>query len=74
MAGPNSTPNGDTTLSLGHVNEKFACNLHGEKHLDWCEETESGISTGKFDFPNCNVVSLRNYLASRNRLVTGKTK
>ncbi len=66
MPGPLSTPNGDTTLARGHVNEKFVCNKHGDKNLDLCEaKIEAGMS--------CSMVPLRNYLADRNRLRTGKT-
>lgn len=63
MSGPNSAPNGDTRLVLGHVNEAFVCSKHGDKELDVC--------SGK---PGCEMMSLRHYLASRGRLVTGKTK
>lgn len=63
MSGPNSAPNGDTSIVLGHVNEKFVCSKHGDKELDVCERRE-----------NCNMESLRVYLTKRNRLVTGKTR
>lgn len=69
MAGPNSAPNGDTRIVVGHVDADYACEIHGTKHLDWCEETEQG----EFDFPACHVVPLRYYLAKRNRLRSGKT-
>lgn len=63
MPGPNSCPNGDTRVMRGHVNEAFVCNKHGEKELDVCYSRE-----------NCTIVPLRDYLFSRNRLVTGKTR
>lgn len=62
MPGPNSCPNGDISLMLGHVNEEFACVKHG-RNGEWCDID-----------PKCSFVSLRTYLASRGRLVTGKTK
>jgi len=73
MAGPNSAPNGDTRIVVGHVHADYACEIHGTKHLGWCEETERGIASGRFDFPACHVVPLRHYLAKRNKLRTGKT-
>lgn len=63
MPGPCSTPNGDTRIIRGHVNEAFVCNKHGEKELDKC-----------YINVNCTIVPLRDYLASRGRLVTGKTR
>lgn len=68
MPGPLSTPNGDTGLARGHVNERFACVKHAEKELDECYLRAS------LDESSCVVVPLRTYLASRNRLRTGKTK
>lgn len=68
MPGPNSIPNGDTTVMRGHVNEKFVCRIHGEKELDACEQRiadEEG---------NCKIIPLRWYLSERGRLRTGKTK
>jgi hypothetical protein len=76
MPGPNSVPNGDTRLMLGHMNEAFICEVHSDKNLDLCFEREGMYYTDKHGelvlYP-CRVVSLRNYLAKRNRLVTGKT-
>ena len=68
MSGPNSAPNGDTRVVKGHINEEFMCDKHGDKHLDECESNQV------LDRSHCDVVSLRDYLAKRNRLVTGKTK
>ncbi len=62
MPGPQSTPNGDTRIIAGHVNEAFVCGTHFEKHLDKCQQNE-----------DCKIISLRAYLTKRNRLVTGKT-
>ena len=59
MPGPNSAPNGDTAIVRGHVNEEFVCDRHANCNLD----TSS-----------CKVVPLREYLAKRNRLRTGKTR
>lgn len=58
MAGPNSAPNGDTTIVRGHVNEEFirVKRWDAELELEWFEE-----------------VPKRTYLAQRNRLRTGKT-
>lgn len=63
MSGPNSALNGDTSIIRGHVNEKFVCSKHGEKELDACAVRQ-----------NCDMMPLRWYLASRGRLVTGKTR
>jgi hypothetical protein len=63
MSGPNSCPNGDTRVMLGHVNEEFACPKHGQKELDVCQSRKG-----------CDMMPLRWYLAERNRLVTGKTR
>lgn len=78
MPGPNSTPNGDTSVSRGHVNEKFTCEIHAEKHLDRCEENirrreNADSEREKRQIPACRVVPLRDYLAKRNRLRTGKS-
>lgn len=73
MAGPNSAPNGDTRIVMGHVNEEFVCMLHGPKHLAWCNETVAGLMDGRYTYPACKVVSLRQHLALRGHLVTGKT-
>ncbi len=76
MPGPNSIPNGDTTVMRGHANEKFVCLSHG------------GRGPVEIDGPTCNrvhkdsegrqvepkVLPLRWYLGERNRLRTGKTK
>lgn len=79
MPGPNSTPNGDTTVSRGHVNESFVCDLHFEKHLDRCDENirrreRADSDREKRQIPACRIVPLREYLAARGRLRTGKTK
>jgi hypothetical protein len=79
VPGPNSTPNGDTTLSRGHVDEKFVCNIHAEKQLDKCEENirrreNADSDREKRQIPACQIVPLREYLAVRGRLRTGKTK
>ena len=63
MPGPNSCPNGDTRVMLGHVNEEFVCYKHGDKELDLC-----------YSRSGCNIISLRVYLSERGRLRTGKTK
>lgn len=62
MPGPQSTPNGDTRIIAGHVNEAFVCGTHFDKRLDLCQGDEE-----------CRIITLRAYLAKRNRLVTGKT-
>lgn len=67
MPGPCSVPNGDTRVVRGHIDEEFACEKHGQKELDRCENR-------RFDKNPCVVVPLRQYLAERNRLRTGKTK
>lgn len=63
MPGPLSTPNGDVRIIRGHVEESFVCDKHGEKELDKC-----------YTRYMCTIVPLRDYLYSRNRLVTGKTR
>lgn len=68
MPGPNSIPNGDTTVMRGHVNEKFVCRIHAGKQLDTCE---ANIAT---DEGMCKIIPLRWYLEERGRLNTGKTK
>lgn len=70
MPGPMSVPNGDTTIVRGHVNEVFMCDKHN-KEYDHKDHEESYDKDGQL---LCRVVSLREYLAKRNRLVTGKTK
>ncbi len=71
MPGPMSVPNGDTTIVRGHVNEVFMCDKHNKEydHKDHSEtfSKEDGLLL-------CRMVSLREYLFKRNRLVTGKTK
>lgn len=75
MPGPNSAPNGDTSLVKGHINEDFMCELHSDKHLDECEVNEDFWRNRNVrNLPKCRVVSKRDYLAKRNRLHTGKTK
>lgn len=74
MSGPNSAPNGDTRLVMGHVNEEFMCQTHGNKHLDRCEKNLVYTIDERLDGKKCVVVGLRTYLAQRNKLVTGKTK
>jgi hypothetical protein len=73
MAGPLSVLNGDERIVRGSVNEEFVCVLHGQKHLAWCNDTVAGLMSGEFDFPACRVVPLRYWLATRGRLITGKT-
>jgi hypothetical protein len=63
MPGPLSAPNGDTRIVRGHINEEFVCDKHFDKEFDVC-----------LDRQGCVVIPLRQYLAKRNRLVTGKTK
>lgn len=67
MPGPNSVPNGDTRLMRGHINEAFVCQRHVDKHLDVCYDRVDAEKNA------CVVVPLRQYLAERNRLRTGKT-
>lgn len=74
MAGPNSAPNGDRRIVVGDIHGEFVCELHGPKHLAWCNDTVAGLMTGEFDFPRCRVVPLRYHLARRGLLRTGKTK
>jgi hypothetical protein len=62
MPGPMSVPNRDTTIVRGHVNEVFMCDKNHEESYD-----RDGLLL-------CRMVSLREYLAKRNRLVTGKTR
>jgi len=59
MAGPNSVPNGDTRLMMGHVNTEYRCDTHSK--CSWEEKS-------------CKIITLREWLAKRNRLRTGKTK
>jgi hypothetical protein len=47
---------------MGHVNTVYVCFTHKDKELDLCEERKS-----------CRIVSLREYLAARGQLRTGKT-
>jgi hypothetical protein len=58
MPGPNSAPNGDTTIVLGHINEEFCKEVrlkgYAEEYIEW--------------------IPKREWLAKRNRLRTGKTK
>lgn len=60
MPGPNSAPNGDTTIIRGHRDEEFITVWHttqiGMNSIRWSEE-----------------VPKREYLAKRGRLTTGKT-
>ena len=70
MPGPMSVPNGDTTIVRGHVNEVFMCDKHN-KEYDAKDHEESYDKDGQLQ---CRVVSLREYLGKRGRLVTGKTK
>ena len=63
MPGPNSSPNGDTTIVRGHADEVFVCERHKDKELDAC-----AVRKG------CEILPLRTYLAKRNRLITGKTR
>lgn len=73
MPGPNSCPNGDTRVSRGHINEVFVCKIHGEKSLDDCEW--KSVNLDKYGEPYaCSIIPLREYLAQRNMLRTGKTK
>lgn len=60
MVGPLSTPNGDVRIIRGHIHEEFVCMVH----MDKCNR----------QYDNCHEVPLREYLTSRNKLVTGKTK
>jgi hypothetical protein len=60
MPGPNSAPNGDTRIVKGHFNEEFVCATHYREY-DRCNE-------------KCKNISLRDYLAKRNMLRTGKTR
>lgn len=57
MPGPNSAPNGDTTIIRGHADEEFVRVLvlkgYAEEHYEW--------------------IPKREYLARRNKLRTGKT-
>ena len=76
MPGPNSCPNGDARLILGHVNEAFMCEVHADKQLDLCVERQGKQYVDKHGEVcnyRCHVVSLRHYLARRNMLRTGKT-
>lgn len=73
MAGPNSAPNGDTRLVVGHSNSESACEIHGQAHVGWCEETMDLLAEEKISSPRCSVGPLRWYLLSRGRLKTGKT-
>lgn len=59
MAGPNSVPNGDTRLMMGHVNTEYRCDTHRV-----CTQ----------DSESCRVITLREWLLKRNRLVTGKSR
>lgn len=59
MPGPNSSPNGDTRIVRGHINEEFRCDTHRE-----CVQ----------DGENCKIIPLRWWLAKRNLLHTGKTR
>jgi hypothetical protein len=68
MAGPNSVPNGDTRLMMGHVNTVYLCDKHGDKELDKCEERLTREKNP------CKMITLREYLAARKRLITGKTR
>ena len=68
MPGPLSTPNGDTRIIRGHVNEVFMCEKH---NTDYDSHNEEFNKDGEL---LCRRVSLREYLLKRNRLVTGKTK
>lgn len=60
MPGPNSAPNGDTTIVRGHVNEEFI-------------EVKRTTRIGNNVFHWSEWVPKREYLAKRNRLRTGKT-
>lgn len=60
MPGPNSAPNGDSRLVAGSANAEILCDVHTEK----CDMLTK----------NCKVVTLREYLARRKRLITGKTR
>ena len=65
MAGPLSVPNGDVRIIRGHVQEEFLCKCGNEK----CDGTPRG------DRPNAHkMIPLRDYLAARGRLITGKTR
>jgi hypothetical protein len=70
MPGPMSVPNGDTTIVRGHVNEVFMCDKHNKQY----DEKSHQESYDKDGLLLCRMVSLREYLAKRNRLVTGKTR
>lgn len=72
MPGPNSAPNGDTTIVRGHVNEEFYCETHKDKHVGECEVNEEWCHINPL-LPHCRVVPKRYWLAKRNRLRTGKT-
>lgn len=72
MPGPNSAPNGDTTIVRGHMNEEFLCDIHASKHLDACRVNEERREVNP-KLPPCHIVSKREYLLKRNRLRTGKT-
>ncbi len=75
MSGPNSIPNGDTTVMRGHMNEKFICTAHKDKRGKRME-VDSLRSTCPMDSDKhpCHVLPLRWYLEQRGMLRTGKTK
>jgi hypothetical protein len=72
MPGPNSCPNGDTTVMRGHINEEFYCDIHKDKHLDECYDNEDWWPINPL-IPHCRVIPKREWLAKRGRLRTGKT-
>lgn len=61
MPGPNSAPNGDTTIIRGHVNEEFI-------------EVKHTTQIGSDKFHWSEWVPKREWLAERGRLTTGKTR
>lgn len=66
MAGPLSTPNGDVRIIRGHVQEEFLCRCGDKK----CDGIKIDWNTGYVH----KLIPLRDYLAARGRLITGKTK
>ena len=80
ISGPNSIPNGDTTVMRGHANEKFVCTAHRSRNRGRAVETMS-LTTDcpkrnpkDDDLDKCHVLPLRWYLEQNGMLRTGKTK
>lgn len=69
MAGPNSAPNGDRTLT---DSTPFACETHGANLGKCSTAINKAIVSGK-ELPNCKRISKREFLFRSNRLYTGKT-